>query len=198
VAITRHDGAVTDTERTTHHDPVAPAEPTAAAAPATPGRPTLIRRLRSLDRGLVIASLVLAAGLFLVIRGLAVGVTGNERTDYPDQIESVDPVPEAVQVLSQTSVFVDLVSGQTGVLVIDGIEIPTVDINTIASKPGEQVDLPPATIFEPGNWTLTFTPSSAALVDRFTSGQHTAQVLFWPITEGRVRARSFSWTFNVV
>jgi hypothetical protein len=160
------------------------------------------KRRRKIDKQLVVVSLVVAIGLVLVARGLAVGITGDERSDFPDEIVEVDPVPEAVQVLSQTRVFVDLEFGFTGVLVIDDTELPTVDVGELAQdqnlQPGQQIDLPPETIYEPGNATLTFIPSDDALITEFDSGQHRAQVIYWKIDEGRQRPRSYSWTFTVV
>lgn len=160
------------------------------------------KQRRKIDKQLVVVSLVVAIGLVLVARGLAVGITGDERSDFPDEIEEVDPVPEAVQVLSQTRVFVDLEFGYTGVLVIDDTELPTVDVGELAQdqnlQPGQQIDLPPETIYEPGNATLTFIPSDDALITEFDSGQHRAQVIYWKIDEGRQRPRSYSWTFTVV
>jgi hypothetical protein len=173
------------------------ADPAAAAERPTPvvGR----RRRRRLDKGLLLASLGIALGMVLVIRGLAVGITGDERAGLPDTIEEVEPVPDAVQVLGQTRVFVDLATGYTGVLVIDGIELETVDIQRYATqRAGQQVDLPPVTIFEGGNNTLTFIPNDAAPIDRFSSGLHRVQVIYWEIDVGRERARSFSWFFNAV
>lgn len=154
-----------------------------------------------IDRTLLTASLVIAIGLLLVGRGLLVGVTGDERSNLPDLVEEVVPVPEAVQVLSQSNVFVDLASGYTGVLVVDGVEIETVNVDELATievDPGRQVDLPPVTIFEAGNSTLTFTPSSTAPIQDFTSGEHRVEVVYWRLDEGRQRARSFTWTFTVV
>jgi hypothetical protein len=193
----RHDGAVTEAnvdtgtgEQTTPDGP----DPTAT------DRPT--KRRRRVDKTLLALSLVIAVGLALVVRGIAVSITGDERAHLPDTIESVDPVPEAVQVLSQTSVFVDLDSGYTGVLVIDGIELPTVNIDDLAeqftAEPGQQIDLPATTIFEGGNSTLTFIPSDEALITGFESGLHRAQVIYWRIEDGRQRPRSFTWTFTVV
>lgn len=146
-------------------------------------------------------SLVVAIGLMLVIRGVLVGVTGDERSDLPAEIERVDPVPDAVRVLAQTSVFVDLASGYTGRLVIDGHEIRTIGIDEIGNdqvEPGEQIALPPATIYEPGNATLTFTPTAGAPIEEFGEGLHDATVVFWPIEDGPARSRSYSWTFNTV
>lgn len=157
---------------------------------------------KRVDKVKLALSLVIAIGLVLVGRGLAVSITGDDRANLPDTIESVDPVPEAVQVLSQTNVFVDLANGYTGVLVIDDIELPTVNIDDLNEQftvePGEQVDLPATTIYEGGNSTLTFTPSDDALITGFESGLHRATVIYWRVEEGRQRPRSYSWTFTVV
>jgi hypothetical protein len=154
-----------------------------------------------LDKPMVLVLLLLGVGALLVVRGLLVGITGEERSDLPVSIESVDPVPEAVQVPNQTSVFVDLVTGYTGVFVIDDIEIETMNIDDLGRvdvEPGEQIELPPITIFEPGNATLTFTPGAAAPIAEFVDGEHTVELVYWRVEDGRQRARSFTWTFNVV
>lgn len=164
---------------------------------ATAGAP----RRRRVDKTLLIVSFVVAVGIMLVLRGLLVGVTGEDRSNLPDVIESVEPVPDAVRVLAQSSVFVDLAEGYTGRLVIDGEEIETVSIDAIGSgefEPGRQITLPPATIYEPGNATLTFTPSAGAPIEEFGEGRHEATVIFWRIEDGPARARSYTWTFNTV
>ena len=156
---------------------------------------------RRIDKTLLIVSLLVGLGLALVARGLLLSITGDERSDLPELIEYVDPVPESVQVLSQSNVFVDLASGYTGVLEIDGVEIETVnlrDLDEQALEPGRQVDLPSVTIYEPGNATLTFTPGESAAISEFAQGEHRAKVTYWKVEDGRQRARSFTWTFNVV
>jgi hypothetical protein len=57
--------------------------------------------------------------------------------------------------------------------------------------------LPPATIFEPGNSTLSFTPTVGAPIEKFTQGRHQVTVVYWRIIDGRSTARSYSWDFNV-
>jgi hypothetical protein len=165
-------------------------EPAAAPAPR-----------RRVDKTLLIVAAIVGFGLTLVIRGVLVGVTGDERAGLPDTIEEINPVPEAEQVLRQTSVFVDLAAGYTGVLIIDGTEIPTVNVAELSNdtvEPGQQVSIPAVTVYEPGNATLTFTPSDGAPIEAFTDGEHRASLLYWKIDETRQRARTFSWTFNVV
>jgi hypothetical protein len=184
--------ADTDVKATIDADPVDASDPDASTK----------RPRRRIDKTLLVISFVIALGLALIVRGLAVSITGDERANLPDTIESVEPVPAAEQVLSQTRVFVDLETGYTGVLVIDGVELPTVSIDDVAeqftAEPGQQVDLPATTIYEPGNATLTFTPSDEALVQKFETGQHRVQVIYWKVIEGRQRPRSYSWTFAAV
>lgn len=156
---------------------------------------------RPIDRGLLVASFAIAAGLVAIGFGVATSITGDEAYNLPDAIERVDPVPGSVQVPSQSSVFVDLQTGYTGVLVVNDVEIETVNLDEIGSldvEPGRQVDIPPATVFEPGNATLTFRPSEGAPVESFSSGLQQVQVIFWRIDEGRGRASSYSWVFNTV
>lgn len=157
------------------------------------------RPRRPLDKGLLLASLAIAFGIALVGYGVSVSLTGDDAIDYPDGVERVDPVPNSVQVLGQTSVFVDLEVGYTGVLVINGVELETFRIGEVANiEPGRQVDVPPVTIFEPGNATLTYSPRAGAVVERFSTGLQQVEVIYWREDEGRVRASSFVWNFNVI
>jgi len=159
------------------------------------------------QRRLLLCSFVIAAGLVLVILGFRSSITGREALALPPTIENIDPVRGAVQVPSQTEVFVDLLPGYTGVLVIDGVELQTVDPNdlngpTDASTPveivpGQQVSLPPTTIYERGNATLTFVPTEGAAIESFSQGPHTATVIFWKVLESRLRSQTYTWTFSV-
>jgi hypothetical protein len=186
-------GGVSETEREATTDVLdddAPVQP-----------PALPERHWWQDRTMVGMLALLLIGSLLVARGLLVGITGDERADLPTFIESVEPVPEAVQVLNQSNVFVDLATGYTGVLVIDGVEIATQNIDELSNdavEPGQQIELPPVTRYEPGNATLTFTPSSTAPITQFVDGEHTVEVIYWLIEDGRRFARSFSWSFTVV
>jgi hypothetical protein len=159
------------------------------------------QRWFKVDKTLVIVSLVVGLGLALVTRGLFVGVTGDDRSNLPEAIEQVDPVPDAEQALSQTSVFVDLAAGYTGAISIDGIALETIDVSEAADdqvEPGQQVVLPPGAVYEPGNATLTFTPSAGAPIEEFLDGEHQVTVRYWPAEENEQRARSYTWTFNVI
>ena len=155
---------------------------------------TLSQRTKNL-----LSSVVIASGLVLVGWGVSSSVTGREALDLPDKIESIDPIRGSVRVPAQSKVFVDLLPGYTGVLVIDGLEIESVSLDelNVNAKPGQQVTLPNTTIYEPGNATLTFTPTEGAPIEEFTQGRHQVTVIYWKIVDGRSAARSYTWEFNV-
>jgi hypothetical protein len=163
-------------------------------------------RLNAQQRRVLICSMVIAAGIVLVIIGFRSSVTGRKALLLPPTIESIDPVRGAVRVPAQTRVFVDLLAGYTGVLVIDGIELKTVDPNDLSTNdgstpldvvPGQQVSLPATTIYERGNATLTFVPSKGAPIESFEQGPHTVTVIYWKVLESRAESRSYTWTFSV-
>jgi hypothetical protein len=161
--------------------------------------------LDSHKRRLLVCSFVIAAGLVMVILGFQSSVTGRKALALPATIEDIDPVRGAVRVPAQTEVFVDLLAGYTGVLVIDDIELKTVDPNDpndpnapgLAAAPGQQVSLPATTIYERGNATLTFVPTEGAAIESFKQGTHTATVIYWKVLESRQRSQTYTWTFSV-
>jgi len=163
-----------------------------------------VRPKRRLDRGLLIASLVIACGLALVVFGLITALTGDDGIDRPDAIESVQPVENSVQVLQQERVIVDLLPGYEARLIIDGIELPTTTIGqsdvdpSVQVQPGQQVPLPTTAVFDPGNAVISFQPVEGALIETFTQGVHEARVIFWRIEDGPEQALSYRWEFNVV
>ena len=148
------------------------------------------------------ASLAIALGIVFVFVGLTTSVTGKEAQNLPKEIENITPVRSATQVQSQERIQVDLTTGYTGVLIVNGIELKTVgldDPSLVPTKPGSQVDLPPDVIFEPGNNTLTFTPTKGAAIEKFTTGVNTVMVIYWKQVDGRAFAKpSFTWQFDVV
>ncbi len=184
-------------------DDIVPATTDDIAAPADSETPKE-RPKRRFDRGLLIASLVIACGLVLVIFGLTTALTGNDGIDRPEEIESVQPVENAVQVLQQERVVVDLQPGYEARLVIDGIELPTTvigqsDVDPFdQALPGQQVDLPTTAVFDPGNAVISFQPVEGAAIESFTEGLHEARVIFWRIEDGPEQALSYRWEFNVI
>ncbi len=157
-----------------------------------------VKRRKRWDRGLLIASFVIAAGTVLIVWGFFTAITGDEGVERPEQIESISPVENAVQVLQQEGVAVDLVFGYEAVLVIDGIELVTTNTGRLEAEPGQQLEFPATAIFDPGNSVISFTPSEDAAITEWTEGRHQARVLYWRIEEGRDSAQSYTWTFDVV
>ncbi len=160
------------------------------------------RRWRfGIDRKLAMASLAIAVGLVLIGWAVVRGVTGDDVSELPDAIERIAPVPDAVQVLAQSQVVVDLDEGYEGRLRIDGVDFPTMRMEELTNddvEPGEQVEIPPGVVFEPGNDTLTFTPGPGIEIESFDEGAHQVTVVYWPVERGEAAARSYTWTFNVV
>jgi len=160
---------------------------------------------RRFDFKLLLASFGVAVGIVAIVWGVSSSVTGDEQQALPDAIESIDPVRGSTQVLQQSNVFVDLAEGYEGELTIDGVSIPVVSLDELSStpgvdtpQPGEQITLPPVALYEPGNATITYSPVEDGPIEKFDTGQHTATVVYWPIEEGKTKARSFTWDFYVV
>jgi hypothetical protein len=194
VVTENHEIAVADVE-----PPATDVEPHENGPGAEPTGPR-----RKLDRGLLVASLVIASGLLLIIFGVTTAMTGTDGVDRPEAIESVQPVENAIQVLQQDQIIVDLQAGYEARLVVDGIELPTSIIGQsdvdpdVQAAPGQQVDLPTTAVFDPGNAIISFQPVEGALVESFSQGEHEVTVFFWRIEEGPDQARAYTWTFNVV
>jgi hypothetical protein len=161
-------------------------------------------RKRPFDRGLFIASMVIAAGLLLIVYGFTAAITGDDGIDRPEAIESVQPVENAIQVLQQERIVVDLEPGYEAVLIIDGVELPTTVIGqsdvdpAVQAQPGQQIDLPTTAVFDPGNAVISFQPVDGALIESLEEGTREATVRFWKTEDGPQQAREYSWTFEVV
>jgi hypothetical protein len=162
------------------------------------------RPKRKFDRGLFVASIVIACGLMLIIFGFTSAITGTDGVDRPEAIESVQPVENAVQVLQQDQIIVDLLAGYEARLVLDGVELPTTVIGQsdvdpdVQAQPGQQIDLPTTAVFDPGNAVISFQPVEGALIETLTEGKHEATVYFWRAEEGPDQASAYSWTFEVI
>ena len=156
---------------------------------------------RPLNRQNLFVSVGLAVGLTLIVMGFQAGTTGRDAQRLPDVIESINPGP-GDEVLRQSQVFVDFVDGYEAVLVIDGIELPVTRLDELTDasgktpKPGQQVDIPPTAIYDPGNYTISFVPQEGAPIEEFSQGIHKGSVIYWKVTDGRDKSVSFSWEFE--
>lgn len=181
-------------------DELEDADRSAVSGAATPAG----RRRRTFDRGLFVASLVIAAGIALIVWGFASALTGDDGIDRPEAIESLQPVENAIQVLQQERVVVDLQPGYEARLEIDGVALPTSTIGqsdvdpATQPPPGQQAELPTTAVFDPGSNVISFQPVEGALIETFEPGLHEARVIFWTIEDGPDQARSYRWSFEVI
>jgi hypothetical protein len=145
--------------------------------PLPPGAAAPRRRLR-LQTVLLALAGVVAVNLLVA----AVVIGGEEEGPaLPSTIESVVPTPGS-GMLAQDEVGADLLDTFTGVLLIDGSEIPADQVRK--NDPLGQV------------W---FRPGEGKDITRLEEGLHSATILYWPQErgeDGRREARSFTWTFR--
>jgi hypothetical protein len=98
----------------------------------------------------------------------------------PVDIEAVSPEPNQLTGLVDT-VTVDLADRYTGVLVIDGVEIPEDQLDRVV-----------------GIQTVSFRPGPDKAISRFRAGENVVVVKYW---DGRLQDRpakpySYSWNFR--
>jgi hypothetical protein len=125
----------------------------------------------------VAAGLLLAANL-LWLAGHTADTTDKTKT-FPNAVSSVQPGNGSL-VSPQSPVSVDLRDDLTGVLVVDGVQIPENELSRIVPL-GE----------------LSFRPGKGQVFTRLQAGTHTASVVYWPQTKSRADGTdTFTWTFR--
>ena len=133
-------------------------------------------------RRLPLQNILLAlAGLVAVNLLVAAVVIGgrDERPALPANIEAVVPEPGS-GMLAQDAIGADLVDTFTGVLLIDGVEIPEDQL---------QINRP---LGEVG-----FRPGEGKEIVRLEEGLHSATIVYWPQDRSREdSAKSFTWSFR--
>ncbi len=170
-----------------------------AIASGSKMRGMLLRPRRPIDRALLVASAAVAIGIGLIVFAFTTATTGRDATGLPDALETISP-EDGDEVLRQTAVVVDLLGGYTGELIIDRQTIPvrSVALTDDSIVPGQEVGADIlVTSFDPGSATLTFQPRQGAPIESFATGTHQVTVVYWPQTQGRDAARSFTWQFKV-
>lgn len=156
---------------------------------------------RPIDKQLLLVSAGVAIGLILIVMGLQSATTGRDAQNIPAAIEEMSPGP-GDQVVQQAQISVDFIEGYEASLIIDGITIETTRLDELSAEgnaqlePGAQLEIPPTAIFDPGNYIISFTPQEGAPIEVFSQGNHTAQVIYWKMVDGREKAKSFTWEFE--
>jgi hypothetical protein len=140
--------------------------------------PTLLRRL--------VIGLVIAGSLGVIFYGCS----KIEHDDGTNDIAVTDSSPAEQlipprnsEILRQEAVGIDLKAGWTGVLQVNGVEIPEdqVDDDALAST-----------------GVLTYTVGDDKAVERFIAGENCVTAIVWRVEDTRDEAAApITWCFNV-
>jgi len=149
------------------------------AAPARAERRKLIEHPGRV--AVVIGTLAVVIGLGAYALSHSDTNTRNERVGYPTAVEELTPRPGEL-IRQQDTITADLRDGLTGVLLIDGAEVPLDQLEIV--KPLSQI---------------SFRPGPGKDLAKFEPGTHTATVLYWIGSQQNRPAKvgSYSWPFRV-
>jgi hypothetical protein len=158
-------------------EPMASPRPITAAPSRAAARPPLFKHPWRV--AIVVVTVLVALNLVVVLLNES-DTTQAQRTPVPADIQSISPKEGELVGLVDT-VTVDLADQYSGVLVIDGIEIPEDELDRVVSL--QQV---------------SFRPGPDRAISRFRAGDNTVVVKYW---RGRLEDRprdpfSFGWTFR--
>jgi hypothetical protein len=154
---------------------------------------------RRFDLRTFLVSLGFAVGILLVIYGFASARTGSDAQGVKiPAIERLIPNPDDL-VLRQSEVGIDLATGYTGQLVIDGQPLRTEELVASGSpNPGTVARILDVR-FDPAENTLLYQPVDlpGAPIKEFGPGRHTITARFWKIGESEADAHQYTWSFQV-
>ena len=126
----------------------------------------------------IVISIVAAFAVALLWWGFQSADTSQPKI-HSAAIESVSPTPGDLD-LRQVELSADLAPGYTGILYLDGAEIPGDDIQTVAATN-----------------RISLRPVADSPYRQLSPGRHCATVEYWPITTGRGQANQYRWCFNL-
>jgi hypothetical protein len=128
---------------------------------------------------IVLSLLVSAAVILLAVAFSLSGDEGGSVAITDVAVEARIPPPGDVN-LRQARIGVDLAPGYTGVLLVDGTEIPEDQLVRIE-----------------GLNQVFYTPGPGTETGPLSPGRHRITAVFWPVEESRqAAARQVSWEFN--
>jgi hypothetical protein len=156
-----------------------PADPAPPASSSSAPAPSARQRLFQHPWRLVIIGAICLVVLNLGLVLLSQSDTQPQGRSLPETIDSVSPAPGDLSRLQDT-ITADLRDDLTGVLLIDGQEVPEDQLERIV--PLAQV---------------SFRPGADKDLERLEPGAHTVTVEYWP--QGKARPRnpgSYTWTFR--
>ncbi|HVE93310.1 MAG TPA: hypothetical protein VNB24_00210 [Acidimicrobiales bacterium] len=127
----------------------------------------------------VVVSMLLAAAAAGIITAVTMSVD-EETVGIPDtRVVLVRPEPNS-NALRQERIFARVADTYTGVLEVDGVEIPE-----------DQLDR------REGLSAIGFTPGPGTETGALDPGRRCARVIFWPIASTRAESASHQWCWEV-
>jgi hypothetical protein len=154
---------------------------------------------RRFDPRTFIISLGFAVGLLLVFYAFASARTGSDAQGVRNPaIERLIPGQDDL-VLRQSEVGIDLATGYTGQLIIDGQRLPTEELIASDSPNPGTVERIVNVRFDPAENTLFYQPIDlpGAPITAFDPGRHTITARFWKLDGTEEDARQYTWSFRV-
>lgn len=126
-------------------------------------------------------SVLLSLALAIMYVGFTSSVDRTPEDSARDQrVESVEPVADGTA-LRQSRIFAQLAANYTGILIVDGTEIPE-----------DQLDR------REGLNTVSYTPGPGTETGALKPGQRCAVVVYWPASSTRaVSSQSYRWCWQV-
>jgi hypothetical protein len=103
--------------------------------------------------------------------------TSSDPDALPSEIASVRPEAGTLA-KPQQAVSVELRSDLTGVLIIDGVEIPEDQLARASQS------------------AMSFQPGPEKEFTRFSTGPHRVDIVYWPAVRTRDQSKSFSYGFR--
>ena len=126
----------------------------------------------------LIMTLIAAAAVGGIVFAFS-GPTQEDGPAQPDAIESVFPLPGNLE-LRQVKITADLVTGYTGYLAIDGVEVPDDEVQFVSALN-----------------TVTLQPGPDSEFATFEPGSHCATVFYRRIGQPRANSTSYRWCFRL-
>jgi hypothetical protein len=125
--------------------------------------------------------------LLLALAGGILWYGATQKAESPDPrlldaaVEALAPPEDSPGVPRQQPIVVDLTPGWTGVLIVNGIEIPEDELQR--NEPQNQ---------------FSFQPGTGKVIEQLPPGSVVATAVVWRELESReTGGHSFSWTFRV-
>ena len=128
---------------------------------------------------ILLVAVLAVAGIAYAATLAQTGDDGSELVTSGEQVEALIP-ERGTEILAQEPVGIDLAPDVTGVLILNGVEIPEDQLDRVVGL----------------NQILYDPPEEDAVVE-YQAGENCVTALIWPVEESRTESRPVSWCFNV-